>query len=258
MPNRPTEAPPLPAVAFVYQGVRVSIDENRLINLTEMWEAAGRRPNRDPRQWRRKEGVEFVRDLASSLNVPMGHIFSTRRGRGGATWGHWQVSLAYAAYLSPAFHRFVNEAFREWAEEVSDPGLKVARAIEAYRRRGRDNGWIADRIEGIGQRKALVAAMADHICRKVGAENPFAEATRAISLLVLGATPSELKESRGLPRSARTRDHLDRHELARLRFAESEAERLIKLTRAIGNDECVACCRRAGAAVRQAIDSLAP
>lgn len=251
-----SDLPAVADVAFVYEGVRVTINERRLVNMTEMWEAAGRPANRDPRQWRRKEGAEFVRDLATSLNVPVGHIFVTHRGRGGATWAHWQAALAYAAYLSPRFHRFVNEVFREWTEEASDPDLKVERAIEAYRRRGRDDAWIADRIEGICRRKALTATLAEHNCRKTGDENPYAEATRAISLRVLGATPRELKQARGLPPAARTRDALDRHELIRLQFAESEAQRLIVQTGALGNHECVDCCRRAGEAVRRAIEAL--
>ena len=34
-------------------------------------------------------------------------------------------------YSGHEFHRFVNEAFREWAEEKANPDLKAERAIDA-------------------------------------------------------------------------------------------------------------------------------
>lgn len=38
----------------------------------------------------------------------LSHIIATR-GRNGGTWGHWQVAVAYAKYLSPEFHIQWNE-----------------------------------------------------------------------------------------------------------------------------------------------------
>lgn len=243
-------------VAFSYGGVDVLFNERMLVNLTQMWEAAGRPENKDPRQWRRKEGAGFIKDLARTLNVPVGHIITGTRGKGGASFAHRQIAIAYAKYLSHEFHRFVNDRFIEWAEEKASPGLKLERAVSAYKQLGLSDDWIAERLEGTLQRKALTATMADHNCRRVGTDNPFAEATRSISLQVLGKTPREIKAGKGLPKSARTRDHLDKHELVRLKFAESEAERLMKQEGADGNAACVDACRRAGRAVRIAIDSL--
>jgi hypothetical protein len=57
--------------------------------------------------------------------------------------------------------------------------------------------------------------MADHNCRKIDRFNPFAEATRILTLAALGKTPREFKAARGLPEKARTGDHMDRHERAR-------------------------------------------
>ena len=247
-----------PDVAFTYGGVAVRLNPDRLVNLTQMWEADGRPANKDPREWRRKEGRKFIADLGLHLNVAESHIIFAQRGKGKATWAHWQIALAYAKYLSTAFHRFVNEAFREWAEEKADPGLKMQRAVDGYRRGGKPDPWIVERKEGIVTRKAMVSTMADHNCRRAGDDNPFAEATRAISLAVLGKTPREIKAARGLPASARTRDNLDEYELVRIRFAESESKRLMQSEAADGNRECVDCCRRAARAVKIAIESLAP
>jgi len=246
-------------VPLRYGGQDIGFDaDKRFVSLTDLWRAAGSPSGKEPAIWRRRDdAASFIKDLACSLNVRQSHVLTSMRGKGGATWAHWQIGLAYAKHLSNEFHRFVNEAFREWAEERADPTLKVERAIDAYRRRGKDLGWIEERVEGIAQRKSLVVVMADHNCKVKGKhDNPFSEGTRAISLAALGKTPKEIKSSKGLAKSARTRDYLAKHELSRLRFAECEAERLITETEADGNEACVEACRRAGRAVRAAIESL--
>lgn len=251
-----------PGVAFTYGGVSVRFNDARLVSLTQMWEAAGRPENKDPRQWRKQpQAKSFIDHMARTLDVAKSHIVSAAkggRGGGGETWAHWQVAMAYAKYLSHDFHQFVNEAFREWAEEKADPALKMKRAVSGYQARGKADTWIVERKEGIVTRKALVSTMADHNCRRKGDDNPFAEATRAISLAVLGKTPREIKADRGLPASARTRDNLDEYELVRIRFAESESKRLMQVEAADGNGECVECCRRAARATRVAIEAMAP
>lgn len=250
----------LPAIAFKYNGVEFRFDDRRFINLTEMWKLnqslGDGESKQSPSEWKRREGKGFIADLAKTLNTAVGRIMVGERGKGGSTSAHWQIALAYAKYLSHEFHRYVNEAFRDWAEEKADPALKAQRAAQAYIERGFEQSHAMERVEGIFQRKSFVSTLADHNSKRTATENPFAEATRSISLAVLGQTPSEIKKSKGLKPTARTRDHLTKHELTRLRFAESEAELLIKEEAADGNAECLAAVRRAGNAVKVAIASL--
>jgi hypothetical protein len=246
-------------IAFRYGDTDVLANEEQLISLNDMWKAAGSPEGKEPWRWTKTEqGKGFIADLASSLNLAKNEVIKTRRGKGVAgTCAHWQIALAYAKYLSHEFHRFVNEAFREWAEEKADPGLKLERAVNAYARRGKTFEWIERRFKGIGTRKALTSTMADHNCKVRGInDNPFAEATRAISLQVIGQTPKEIKESKGLAKSAKTRDHLDEEQLVSIEWAEIQARKLIRTEAADGNRECVDCCRRAGSAVKKALDSL--
>jgi hypothetical protein len=171
----------------------------------------------------------------------------------GATWAHWQIALAYAKYLSHEFHRFVNEAFREWAEEKADPELKARRAVEAYRRRGKDDGWILARMEGVVQRDRFTKALKEN-----GVEGPgYAVCSDAINRAVLGGSARQIKRARGASEKARTRDHLDSLELAALRFVEAMVERRIcTTTTAKGNDACRRVCREAGVATQQAMASM--
>jgi hypothetical protein len=74
------------------------------LNLTDMWRAAGSDPDRRPAEWQRStQGSAFISFIAGNLNMGNTHIIRTEKGRGGATWGHWQIGLAYAQYLSPRF-----------------------------------------------------------------------------------------------------------------------------------------------------------
>jgi OsmC subfamily peroxiredoxin len=90
---------------------------------------------RGPRRLLHTEQAKgFIDALARSLNLAKNEVWKSKRGKHLAgTWAHWQVALAYAKYLSHEFHHFVNEAFREWAEEQANPDLKVERAAQAYR-----------------------------------------------------------------------------------------------------------------------------
>lgn len=248
----------LPAkVAFSHNGVDFVFDDRRFISLTDMWKAVGSPANKQPYAWKRFEGKGFIADLAKSLNTCPARIIVGERGKGGSTWAHWQISLAYAKHLSHEFHREVNEAFRQFKLEEADPGLKIERAVAAYLRQGKELEWIERRFKGITARKALCSTMADHNCKVRGKDdNPFAEITRAISLKVLGKTPSEIREDKALTKSAATRDALDEDDLISLEWAEVQARKLIKGEALDGNQECVDAGRRAGSAIRAAIESL--
>ncbi|WP_127089060.1 KilA-N domain-containing protein [Aquabacter cavernae] len=51
--------------------------------------------------------------VAISHNLTVGQVMTTKRGKGGGTYAHWQIGLAYAKYLSPEFHMWRNTAVRE-------------------------------------------------------------------------------------------------------------------------------------------------
>lgn len=102
--------------------------------LTDLWRAAGA-PKLRPAKWLETDTaqmfVDFIRD---SVGVAVGDILrnvrgNPRSGDGGSTWAHWQIALAYAKALSPAFHARVNEVYRAFAA-----GLLVARAPSSVER----------------------------------------------------------------------------------------------------------------------------
>lgn len=119
-------------------------------------------------------------------------VVTHNQGRTGGTWAHWQIALAYAKYLSNEFHRFVNEASREWAEEQADPDLKARRAVAGYRRRGKDDRWILGHLEWIVRRHRLADTLKEHGAEGVG----YARCTDAINRGVLGGTARKIKLAR--------------------------------------------------------------
>jgi phage antirepressor YoqD-like protein len=114
-----------PGQALIYQGASIAVD-GEMLNLTDMWRAAGSNPFKRPADWARKEGADFIRHVADIVIMPQG-LIKAERGRGGATLAHWQIGLAYAKYLSADFHMWCNTAVRERMEgrqsaiDLNDP-----------------------------------------------------------------------------------------------------------------------------------------
>ncbi|MDF3606333.1 hypothetical protein PE067_09395 [Paracoccus sp. DMF-8] len=71
--------------------------------------------------------------MALAHNLPTSQVMASKRGKNGGTFGHWQIGIAYAKYLSHDFHMWGNQAIREKMEgRAAHVGLspEVADAIE--------------------------------------------------------------------------------------------------------------------------------
>ena len=62
----------------LYEGVPIR-RRGEMLNLTDMWRAAGSDPNKRPADWARKEGAQFVEFISENLNMPLGHIIEAER-----------------------------------------------------------------------------------------------------------------------------------------------------------------------------------
>lgn len=102
------------------------------INLTNMWQASGSPPKQSPYDWMQTEQFsQFAEFLAENLKPgfdgfegksgvkAFGLVWTKRGGNDAATWAHWQLAFAYAKYLSPEFHAWVNQAAREKMEAIA-------------------------------------------------------------------------------------------------------------------------------------------
>lgn len=103
--------------------------------MTDLWRAASSPKSKRPGEWLRYEGASFVEFLRASLDMGHAPITKTSRkaGGGGDTWGHWQLALAYAQWLSPEFHARVNEVYRAFAAGQLIPAGQSAAEQELIR-----------------------------------------------------------------------------------------------------------------------------
>jgi hypothetical protein len=97
-------------------------ERGEMLSLTDMWRAAGGSDSQRPSKWLEIDGTDvFVNHISSLLNVPVGDIIQSERGRNGGTWAHWQIGMAYAKYLSPEFHAWCNQVVRDHMEHRHIP-----------------------------------------------------------------------------------------------------------------------------------------
>jgi hypothetical protein len=127
-----------PISSLSYQGTAIRL-RGAMLNLTDMWQAAGRPDNRRPSDWLLLEETQRFRAYAGThwteVDDPVranaglagiGHLdtdgfVATVRGHQGGTWAHWQLALAYARYLSPPFHLWCNTVLRAAIERRDGP-----------------------------------------------------------------------------------------------------------------------------------------
>jgi KilA-N domain len=128
--TRPPAVPSGPAGdALTYQGSTIRL-RGAMLNLTDMWKAAGCPENRRPNNWlildettrfrahARTHWTEFEHPVPDNavldriIRLDADGLVATQRGRFGGTWAHWQLALPYARYLSPQFHLWCNTVVR--------------------------------------------------------------------------------------------------------------------------------------------------
>ena len=127
------------ANTLTYEGTDIR-QRGLMLNLTDMWRAAGGPAYRRPALWLAMEETKRFRTYTrwrwsdigrpgSGFNITEGDIkqdepdglVATTRGQRGETWAHWQLALAYARHLSPAFHAWGNAVIRNAMERHGGP-----------------------------------------------------------------------------------------------------------------------------------------
>lgn len=101
---------------LIFNGIVIH-DKSEKLSLTDMWKAAGGDLARQPSEWlRSSDAKRFIEFLSDTQNLGNSQVIKIQRGKGGGTWAHWQIALAYAKYLSPEFHMWCNQVVRAHME----------------------------------------------------------------------------------------------------------------------------------------------
>jgi len=196
-----------PTSTLSYQGTPIRL-RGAMLNLTDMWKAAGRPENRRPADWLALEETlrfrayadihwtELEDPVASNAgqagiwNLDTDGFVATVRGNQGGTWAHWQLALPYARYLSPAFHLWCNTVVRA---ALAWHGGPPAADLDPLRRhlaqQFRDLHGRLDSLERHAADLMFLQLSAQELV--LGNRRDFTERSQAIIVRVLAAEPFE-------------------------------------------------------------------
>lgn len=222
-----------PKVLSHLGGQPLKTNEAGLVSLTDLYQVAQgagwAEGKRDPRRWKLQDGEQFIAFMAENLNVPKRDIYKATRGKGGGTFAHWQIALAYAKYLSPELHMQVNEVYARF--KSADVTLAAEIADKA---KPADAEWLARRVQGTVAHNQLTGTLAAHGVAGKG----FADCTNAIYRNVLGGKKSEVCAALGLRKSTNLRDIMNAEQLTITAMSELVARKTIDRVNARGNSAC--------------------
>lgn len=130
--------------------------------------------------------------------------------------------------------------FRKWAAGIlANPDKAIAHGVDKYRKQGKSENWIAQRVKGIQARGQLTDTLKEH-----GVTEPwqYAVCTDEINKPILGGTAKEVRQNLGLAKSAPLRDNLTDVQNAAINFAEVLAKSKIEENKAHGFSPCKNIC----------------
>ena len=242
---------------LIIGGTPIRTNEAKLVSLNDIYNAACAQGIADgklePKKWSQKPsakksgssgkvsisggpGWDFIETVAGTLKVNAAHVLKGQAGKGGGTYAHWQIALAYAKYLSPELHMQVNEVYARYksgdvtlADEIADKATP------------QQQDWLAKRVAGKAARGQLTSTLQAHGVVGKG----FADCTNAIYRPILGGKKSEICAQRGLRKSTNLRDVMDLEQLTRTSLAEIVARKAIERANVRGNERCTYECSRA-------------
>jgi DNA-damage-inducible protein D len=111
----------------------------------------------------------------------------------------------------------------ERIQETAEPSLAIERAIGTYRKMGRDEAWIEDRIGTIAANNEKT----DQWKERGVAGNQYSKLNAEMSKEAFGVTPQQHCDMKGLPSSAKRQDHMTRLELQIQRLADTAATEIM-------------------------------
>ena len=131
-----------------YSSSKIETDKDGNVSLTDLWKASGCIPNKEVKDWIRLGSTEsYIKSASRFLKVENSHLIKIKRGKGGGTFAHPHVAIEYAQYLSTDLAVFINNVFFERVEEEKNPQLAVDRAVDTWKRQGKSDKWIDERLK---------------------------------------------------------------------------------------------------------------
>ena len=221
-------------VKFIVDDFCVRTDGD-LVNLNDIYALAGSPKNQDPRQWGRlPETIKLIDSIEEKLNVGKSHIYKSSRGRySTGTWAHKLLALEYSGYLSPDLKLKINDTFLR----VQSGDTSVIEEALSHQPADKQKRTV-DRLQQIVIRNQHTATLQAHGVHGAG----FAQCTNATYIPILGGTAAEIREQRGMVKTANLREHMTPIERAAAMLSEEISKDKIEKNNLRGNNPCAAAC----------------
>lgn len=242
------------ATELTVRGKQIADDGAGFLSLNDMWKLAAEPTSKSPPQWRRlPTSIDLIEATVQNMGKSHvkaksgdGSVIYSKSGKGGGTFAHPVLALAYAEYLEPSLGVEVREVYLRF--RGGDPLL----ADETLQRAGDEaNRWTAQRAMSRVLRKEYTATLQDH---GVLSGQAMAQCTDGIYRGFLGRTTKQELKIRNLPASASLRDEMNFVDLTGVMLTEALATEDIKEANRQGHSECYQSSKRSGLAVRKVID----
>ncbi|AZO69987.1 hypothetical protein EJ067_01385 [Mesorhizobium sp. M1D.F.Ca.ET.043.01.1.1] len=240
---------------ILFKKTRIRVDENGLVCLNDIHVAAGYSKNQTPSDWLALPGAKgamtalLVKNTGKSGVLSKDEIRSvyyTKAGKGGGTWAHENLALAYAEYLSPKLGVEIRDVFLRYqrGDETLIP--------EIISRKPAVDDRDLHRQIGKAVRKKYTQALDEH-----GVKEPveYAICTNETYKELHGGTAKQIRVRRGLPAKANIRDHMTLPELAYTMAAEALASERIEQQQSAGFLECRDATKQSASSIKSAIES---
>ena len=238
------------------RGHTIRKDDNGLVCLNDIWQAAGSFKNQRPNDWSRSPVTKrlvtaVIARNAEILRIPVHGIddravLDSRKGYNGGTYADARLAVAYAEWLNPDLAVEVKEVFIRF--KIADADLAddiLDRSTDA------ENERVAMRALGRAKRRKYTDCLKDH-----GAEKgDYGACTDTLYLTLFGQRTRALKIERGLAKSRSLRDSMATDELAYVMAAETLATERINEEGCDGGEACRTATQRSAGFMRQAIEA---
>lgn len=236
------------------RGREIRVDDNGLVCLNDIWQAAGFSTNQRPTDWKELPSISpliiAVMDSNSEKsgvkNYNPKSVLYSKSGKGGGTFADVRLALAYAEYLNPKLAIEVKEVFLRY--RAADPTL----ADEVLERASPEaNEWAARRAMSRVVRRGFTDTLQAHGC----SGKDFPVCTNAIYGGLFDKTASQLKKAKGLTKSGNLRDNMTAKELAFVMASEALSSERIEEEQCDGGAECRTASETSAGYIRQAIEA---
>jgi prophage antirepressor-like protein len=173
-----------------------------------------------------KGGVQFAPPLSLPFSTPGG----TQKMQCWNVPGILRLIQSIPSPKAEPFKRWLAKVGHERLQEMADPALGLERTRETWRKLGRSEKWITQRMTGQETRNKLTDYWATH---EVKQGQEFAILTNLIHEEWSGLSVKEHKELKGLE-TQNLRDHMNEAELIFTALAELSTRQIAETTKAVG------------------------